>query len=182
MSDAARLRAVVSKEPVVSGLLERLHTLNLPQAYIGAGAITQTVWNHLTGQPLGAHRKDIDVVYFDPDDLTEAGEARVLAALVDAAGGVPLDVVNQARVHLWFPEHFGVTIPPFRSTAEAIATWPTPASAVGLSLDGICAPLGLSDLWGLIARPNRGLVSEAAYTAKVTRWQKNWPELTVIPW
>lgn len=178
----ARLRAILAREPVVAALLDRLDALGLPQAYIGAGAITQTVWNHLSGQPLAAHRKDIDVVYFDPDDLSAAGEARVAAALAGAAGGVELDVANQARVHLWYPEHFGVSIPPLRSTAEAIATWPTPASAIGVSARGVCAPLGTDDLFAMVARPNKVHVTEAAYTAKVRRWKRNWPELTVLPW
>lgn len=178
----ARLRDIIDQEPVVSGLIARLHDLGLPQAYVGAGAITQTVWNHLSGQPLDAHRKDIDVVYFDPDDLSAEGEARVAAALAGLAGGVALDVANQARVHLWYPDCFGVTIPPFRSTAQAIATWPTPASAIGVSLTDVCAPLGTADLFGMVARPNRVLVTEAAYTAKVARWAKHWPALAVIPW
>jgi len=180
VTDTERLLAILAREPVAWGLTERIVSLGLPDAYVGAGAITQTVWNHLHGFPLDAHRKDIDVVYFDPEGRFD--EEAVAASLRPHAGGVPLDVVNQARVHAWYPAHFGIEIPPFTSTEAAIATWPTPASAIGVRRGAVCAPLGLADLLGCVARPNRVLVSEAAYTAKVERWKRSWPKLRVIRW
>ncbi len=45
------------------------------------------------------------------------------------------------------------------------------------------APHGFDDLFGLVVRSNP--VSPAPrhlYEAKAERWQREWPELTVLPW
>jgi hypothetical protein len=52
-------------------------------------------------------------------------------ALTSQLGGVPWEARNQAAVHLWFPEKFGYEVEPFGLTAEAIASWPETATAVG---------------------------------------------------
>ena len=56
-----------------------------------------------------------------------------------------------------------------RGAEQDIATWPTTATSVGVRYEGdvfdVCAPYGLSDLFGLIVRPNTTLVSRAIYEA-----------------
>ncbi|MDA8356139.1 MAG: nucleotidyltransferase family protein [Actinomycetota bacterium] len=73
-----------------------------------------------------------------------------------------------------------------RSTEEAISTWPTTASRVGVRRGSlgfvVCAPFGLSDLLAMVARPNKEKLSQQIYAEKVARWQTNWPKLRVIPW
>ena len=41
------LEAIVRTNPVVCRLLDRMPGLGLPSWYLGAGGVTQTVWNHL---------------------------------------------------------------------------------------------------------------------------------------
>jgi uncharacterized protein len=95
-------------------------------------------------------------------------------------------VKNQAAVHLWYPERFGVAVEPFNSTAEAVATFPETASCVGLRLRGerleIVAPYGLDDLFGLVCRHNPTRVPAAFYTQRVEEkgWRERWPRLTVV--
>jgi hypothetical protein len=161
--------------------------LALPNAHLAAGAIAQTVWNSAFGRPLEQGIRDIDLVYFD-DDLSEARELecrqRVREHLSDLE--VPVDVKNQARVHLWYRLKFGYDISPYRSVQEAIATFPTTATSVGISKQGseysICAPFGLDDLLGLVVRPNARQITREIYEAKVARWRRSWPELTFLPW
>src|SRR5437899_6635367 len=43
---------------------------------------------------------------------------------------IKLDVKNEARVHLWYEDRFGYAIKPYLSSADAIATFPTTATAV----------------------------------------------------
>ena len=73
-----------------------------------------------------------------------------------------------------------------RGAEQDIATWPTTATSVGVRYEGdvfdVCAPYGLSDLFGLIVRPNTTLVSRAIYEAEVKRWRQLWPLLTVLAW
>ncbi len=40
-------------------------TLGLQNYYVAGGAVTQVVWNQLTGVPIHKNIKDVDVVYFD---------------------------------------------------------------------------------------------------------------------
>ena len=69
---------------------------------------------------------------------------------------------------------------------EAIASWPTTATAVGVRLeDGkpiIYAPFGLDDLFDEVIRPNKIAVKESVYRAKCEKWKAKWPSLTIIPW
>lgn len=87
---------------------------------------------------------------------------------------------------MWYPRTFGYRIEPYRSTAQAINTWPTTASAVGVRLIDdeleVCAPFGLGDLVALVVRPNRVQITEQIYDSKMRRWGERWPLLTVLPW
>ena len=89
-------------------------------------------------------------------------------------------------MHLWYRQRFGYDIVPYISTEDAIATWPTTATAIGARLahgrPRIFAPYGLEDLLGLVVRANRVQITPDIYRRKVVRWTRHWPNLTVIPW
>jgi hypothetical protein len=150
--------------------------------------VTQTVWNLRHGFEPTHGIRDYDLVYFDPVDLSAEAERAVEARAHELFGdlGATIDVTNEARVHLWYPRRFGRSIPPYRSAGHAVGTWPTTASSVAVSdgTDGfaVCAPFGLHDLFALVVRPNKALVTEAVYRDKVDRWSALWPKLTVLPW
>lgn len=159
----------------------------MPGAYVAAGALAQTVWNGVLGNEPGYGLKDIDIVYFDAD-VDEALERDRAVAVREALSDVPVrfDVANEARVHLWYGRAFGYEIEPYRSVEDAIDTFPTTATALGVRLVGshleVYAPFGLEDLLGLVVRPNERQITPAIYRAKVGRWQEVWPELTVLAW
>jgi hypothetical protein len=167
--------------------LHRLPSLHLPDWYLGAGCVAQTIWNLAHGKPAGEDILDYDLVYFDSDVSEEAEEgARRRACELLSDLGLVLDMKNQARVHVWYRQRFGYDIGAYVSAADAIATWPTTATAVGVRADGdelsVCAPFGLGDLFGLVIRANRVQVTREIYQAKVGRWLQRWPSLTVLPW
>ena len=181
------LEAIVRTNPVVCRALDRLPRLGLPSWYLGAGGITQTVWNHLHGLDPTHGIRDYDVVFHDPADLTEATERRIEPDVTALVGGdVRLDVTNEARVHLSYERRFGRPLAPYRSAEHAISTWPTTASSVGVRADGgdfvVCAPFGLADLYAMVVRANTALVDRSVYEAKAERWRREWPQLTVLPW
>ena len=113
--------------------LERLADLSLPDCCLGAGCIAQTVWNAAHDKASAADISDHDVVYFDAADLTEHGENEATAMVRNVMADLPLnvDVKNQARVHLWYRRRFDYDIVPYTSIEDAIATWPTTATAIG---------------------------------------------------
>ena len=180
----AHLRA----NSVLWACLQRLAGLGLPDCWLGAGCVAQAVWNPAHGKPAAAHIDDYDVVYFDAGDMTERGEIEVATSVRDAMAdlSVPLDVKNQARVHLWYRQRFGYDIVPYASTKDAIATWPTTATAIGVRLaqsrPQVLAPYGLGDLLGLVVRANRVQITPEIYRSKAARWLRHWPNLTVLPW
>lgn len=185
---ATALAEIVQCHPVLSLILRRFDAIALPDAWLVAGAVAQGVWNDRSRRAPAHGLKDIDIVYFDATDLsgeTEAAhEARLRALFADLPA--KLDVKNEARVHLWYRDVFGHGIDPYRSTPDAIATFPTTATSVGVRPQGgtleVCAPFGLDDLLGGIVRPNKRQITRAVYEAKIARWQGLWPELTYLPW
>jgi hypothetical protein len=182
------LEQILSGNASFQAILAAAPSLGLPDWYLGAGALSGTVWNRLHGFEPEHAIEDYDLVYFDPDDLAWEGEAAVerRANELFAGLGVRIDVVNEARVHRWYKWRFGRAIDPYRSTGHAISTWPTTASSIGVRRDAgtftVCAPFGLRDLFGMVVRPNRVLVSQAVYEAKAARWLAAWPLLDVHPW
>lgn len=173
---------------IADALLDLLPGLGLPSWYVGAGCVAQTAWNHLHGFSPEHGIKDYDIIYFDPEHLTEASE-RAVEAQVNALvgdGEAKLDLTNEARVHTWYQRRFGHPLAPYRSAEHAIATWPTTATSVGVRTEGaefvVCAPFGLADLFAMVVRPNTTLVDRAVYEAKAERWRRLWPDLTLLPW
>jgi hypothetical protein len=190
MNDAKlqKLIEIVLKNPILSELLNRADQLNIDQYYIGAGCVNQTVWNYLSGLPLQQGINDYDFVYFDDKNLSVEQENRVIEQVRDLYFDLDakLDVKNQARVHLWYEQRFGFAIDPYRSLEEAINTWPTSATAIGIrrveNSWKVYAPFGTNDIFGKIIRPNKVLITKEIYETKVKRWISIWPDLTIIPW
>ena len=188
MPQVDTLRSLLSQNGAIAAIVQRAPQLGLPQWYLGAGCIAQTVWNLRSGAPAMQHIVDYDPVYYDAADLSETAEARQAqrAAALFGDQRVRVDVKNQARVHLWYASRFGHAIAPYRSTRDAIDTWPTTATGVGIrTLDAglaLYAPFGIEDLLALIVRPNRRQITRDIYCAKVACWRACWPALTIIPW
>lgn len=188
-SDAAfgSLLTILGRNTVLWEALERISRLELPDWYLGAGCIAQTVWNHAYGNDLSSGIRDYDVVYFD-EDLSQSTEdavsARVRRELADL--NIVVDVKNQARVHTWYGRRFGYDVLPYTSTADAISTWPTTATAMGVCLGTagttVCAPYDVADLLSCIVRPNRVQITREIYSDKANRWTRQWPLLTVLRW
>jgi hypothetical protein len=187
MTSRTTLAEILAANPTLQEALARLPSLQLPSWYLGAGCITQTVWNFKCGNAVHQGILDYDLVYYDPD-LSEEAEhgVREQASRLLADLRVALDVKNQARVHLWYRRRFGYDIQPYTSIHDAIDTWPTTAGAVAVRSEEdeltLYAPFGLDDLFNLVVRPNRVQITRHIYHEKVRRWLRYWPSLRVLPW
>lgn len=182
------LQAIVSESPLLAPVIGQWDKTALPDCWLVAGAIAQTVWNRVFGLPPAHGINDIDIVYFDAADLSEDAEAQHATRIREVFAGLPvwIDVKNEARVHFWYEARFGYPVEPYTSTADAIATFPTTATAIGLrpgpaGLE-LCAPYGLSDLFGAVIRPNKTQITREIYERKVNRWISVWPQLEIIDW
>jgi hypothetical protein len=131
--------------------------------------------------------KDCDLVYFDLDISSEIQNVyRQRSKELFASLPIEVEITNEAQVHVWYKEKFGKDIKPYISTEDAINTGPTTATSVDVRYRNgtfqVYAPYGLHDLLGMIARPNKTLVSREVYEKKSERWKNEWPKLEVIAW
>ena len=162
-------------------------SLNLPDWWIVSGAIYNEVWNHLTGRPAMFGVKDIDLFYFDPDTSYEAEDRVIRAASAIVGSEPPVEIRNQARVHLWYERHFGEPYSPLRDSKEAIDRFACRTHCVGLRLRGddefdLYAPFGLNDIFSFRVTPNTTRNNRATHERKALRQKALWPELEVVPW
>ena len=167
----------------------RLYDAALPRWTLVSGCLFQTVWNVLDGRAPGAGIKDYDLFYFDDSDLSWEAEDVWIRRMDSLLGniGVEVETRNQARVHLWYKNHFGEDYAPLSNQFEGIDRFLSPTCCFGLyqGEDGaphVYAPFGYDDLFDRIVRPNPAAKGEQHYYAKAERWQKEWPSLTVLPW
>ena len=185
----AHFRAALGRNGTLTNVLARAAGMELPGWYLAAGCLYQTVWNVVTGQPPEAGILDYDLVYFDSSDLSWEAEDAVIRAGAEAFGGLPapVQIRNQARVHLWYERKFGVPCPPHESTEAAIDTFEATTACLGVRLGPggtwrIYAPHGFADVFNLVVRPNPVLATRSVYETKTRRWRQQWPGLTVLPW
>ena len=94
---------------------------------------------------------------------------------------------NQARVHLWYENKFGFPIKPYNSLESAIDSWPTTANALGIRLEQnesykIYAPYDLDDLFTMVVRPNKLMITREIFENKAKKWKSKWPNLKIVPW
>jgi hypothetical protein len=128
----------------------------------------------------GKHN-DIDVVYFDRENLSEERDHSLENTLRLQTGNEKWSVKNQARMHVKNEN------PPYKSTYDAIAHWPETATAVGAMLDSnndikIISPYGLEDLFHMVVRRAPLFQNKEYYINRVKSkdWISQWPRLKII--
>jgi hypothetical protein len=185
----AAFLAIVAADPLLSETLARVRALALPDWLVVSGALYNSVWNHLTGKPPGYGIKDVDLFYFDDADLSYEAEDAVIrrAAAHFEELPLPVEVRNQARVHLWYPAKFGQACPKYASSSESVSYFASKTHAVGVRYgsDGaleLVAPFGLDDIFSFRITPNRALENQRTHETKGKRAQACWSEIEVVPW
>ncbi len=183
--------AIIQQNKVLMDILSYLEEMQLPQCYVAAGCVFQTIWNYLDGNDLMYHIKDIDVIYFDEDCLQASRDDRIENELNEyfheRGYDLLFDVHNEARMHLWKQAHEHKEIEPYSSSENAMSRWITSVHAIGVRKEKdriiVCAPCGLEDIFTKTIRPIKHCDnSEALYLMKVKTWQKRFRNLNVITW
>ena len=171
----------VASNPVNRAILSRWGRLDLPGSWLVAGCLFQTVWNVQAGLKPESGIKDYDVFYFDSSDLSETAEAQAQALAESALGdlGVTVEVANQARVHLWYPAHFGYPYPALASAEEGISRFLVRETCVGVRPRQWHAPYGLSGLYAGTLTPNPLTPYAELFAKKVASYKARWTWLKV---
>lgn len=176
---ARLLAGLIAADPFLLDALACVRRLGLPDAWIGAGAVRRLVWDRFAGNDRPTPLDDVDVLYFDPGDMSRGAEANARRRLALWRPAVPWSVKNQARMNRRKGQ------PAYRDTADAMRFWLETPTCVAARLDAtgrvrVLAPFGLADLFDGRLRPTpAGRRASAVYRARVERkgWLRQWPHL-----
>jgi uncharacterized protein len=166
-------------------ILDAWPQLDLPDAWLVAGCLFQTVWNLREGKAPEADIKDYDLFYFDDSDLSLEAEQRVQLRVDRELGwlGVPIEAKNQARVHTWYESWFGFPYPQLRSSCDGIDRFLIPATCVGIRPLGaghqVYVPNGLEILYAGRLAPNPLSDHRALFRNKAASYRSRWDWLEI---
>ncbi len=177
--------AFIQEDKWMMDILECAKSLDLPDWWICAGFVRSKIWDVLHGLDERTTMPDIDVIYYDPENIEEIVEKKYEEVLRRLLPTVPWSVKNQARMHI------ANNSSPYSSSVDAIAKFPETATALGLKLDEgdnviLAAPHGIQDAVNLIVKPtayfleskHRMLIYEKRVREK--NWQATWNGVEVM--
>src|SRR5262249_40543310 len=158
-------------------ILDRWSTLALPDGWLVAGCLFQTVWNIMSKRPPESGIKDYDLFYFDARDTSEGREAAVQThvnkVLCDL--GVTVEASNQARVHLWYESYFGQPYSELRSACDGIDRFLVLATCLGVRPGEVYAPNGLALVYEGLISMNPLTPYGALFDEKARSYLARWP-------
>jgi hypothetical protein len=160
-------------------ILDRWSALDLPNGWLVAGCVFQTVWNLRAGRVPESGIKDYDLFYFDASDPSEAREQGMQAHVNEVLGdlGITIEASNQARVHLWYESYFGHSCAQLRSVRDGIDRFLVLATCVGIRPGELYAPNGLSLLYDGVLTMNPLTPYRQLFERKAESYRARWPWL-----
>lgn len=183
--------SILKRNKDLMKILDYISELKLPNFYIAAGSIFQTIWNYYDKKPLNYGIKDIDIIYYDSENISKNYEEELERKITEYFKSINLnyefDVHNEARMHLWKKENENKNINQYKNSEDAIDQWIATVHAVGITKINnriyVYAPYGLSDIFSKTIRPIKHKAnSKELYDKKVESWQKRFSNLNIIDW
>ncbi len=174
-----QLIRLLTQDPARMALLHAASTLQLQDWCLAAGFVRNLVWDSLHHFKAPTALADIDLIYFDPTDLSAQKEYNYEQQLHRLAP-VNWSVKNQARMHTRNGDA------PYSSSTDAMRYWPEVETAVGVRLVNaeieILAPFGLASLFAGKITLNPQRPKQDVVQTRVTdkKWLIQWPQLELI--
>lgn len=157
-----------------------IRELNLPNGYVAAGYVRNYIWDILHSYTNRTPLNDIDVIYYNTDELDEEIDRKYERKLERETGISIWSVKNQARMHIKNGDK------PYKSIEDAISHWPETVTAVGIRLEkddsvSVISPYGLEDIFEYRVRKSPLFKDEAYYRSRVNKknWKEIWPRLII---
>lgn len=151
----------------------------LPGWCLAAGFVRNLVWDKLHDVSASTPLNDIDLIYFDSNDISVSRDREIEQGL-RGVSAFPWSVKNQARMHERNSDC------PYTSTEDAMSFWVEVETAVGAALDDngeviIVAPFGVTPLFDYTITLNLKRPKRADFEARVCskQWLEIWPKLVV---
>lgn len=177
--------SLIQEDKWMMDLLKCAKSLNLPDWWICAGFVRSKIWDVLHGFGERTTMPDIDVIYYDAENIEEIVEKQYEETLGKLLSTVPWSVKNQARMHI------ANNISPYSSSVDAIGKFPETATSFGVKLDErnnviLAAPHGIQDAVNLIVKPtpyflesrDRMLIYKKRVREK--NWQATWGNIEMM--
>jgi len=147
--------------------------------YLSAGFVRNLVWDRLQRHSKNTPLNDVDLIYFDPTDVSIAHEIEIEERLINAMSTCNWSVKNQARMSL---KHGHES---YKGCVDAMSYWPEIQTAVGVTVskEGILnveSPFSASEVVRLAATRNPKCTT-SVFQSRVSKkgWSKSWPELEI---
>ena len=182
---------IIKQNSDLMNILNYIEELKLPNYYIAAGSVFQTIWNYYDNKPLNSGIKDIDIIYYDSDNLSKDIEFDLENKIIEHFKSIGLnyefDVHNEARMHLWKKENENKDINQYKNSEDAIDKWIATVHAIGITKENnkikVYAPYGLSDIFSKTIRPIKHKYnSKEIYDKKAESWKNRFNDLNIIEW
>src|SRR3989338_8301201 len=178
---ATEILTLIQGDDWMMNALRAARALRLPDWMIGAGFVRGKVWDSLHGYAERTPLGDIDLIYFDPLDLSEEKEKEFERTLQEKMDE-PWSVKNQARMHMVNKEA------PYASSSDALAHWVETPTCVAVKLEDddaltFIAPHGIDDLVNLMVRPSPFFTRDIQIfrdRVQKKQWKQKWPKLTIL--
>ncbi|UYO74719.1 nucleotidyltransferase family protein [Halomonas qinghailakensis] len=151
----------------------------LPGWCLAAGFVRNLVWDKLHDVSASTPLNDIDLIYFDSNDISVSRDREIEQGL-RGVSTFPWSVKNQARMHERNRDY------PYTSTEDAMSFWVDVETAVGAALGDngeviIVAPFGVKPLFDYTVTLNPKRPKRTDFEARVynKQWLQTWPKLVV---
>lgn len=179
MDHEALIKQWVMSDPARVEALTIAAAQKLPGWCLAAGFVRNLVWDKLHNFSSSTALNDIDLIYFDPYDISVSRDKEIEHWL-RSNSKFPWSVKNQARMHERNRDR------PYTSTEDAMSFWVEVETAVGAALDDggeviIVAPLGVKPLFDYTITLNPKRPKRTDFEARVCskQWLEIWPKLVV---
>ncbi|MHA2705811.1 nucleotidyltransferase family protein [Vibrio owensii] len=159
--------------------MECARSLALPDCYIAAGFVRNLVWDHLHHKPQPTPLNDLDIVYFDPNEIDDKAALIYEAQLTAMMPEFNWQVRNQANMHLRNGDK------PYQTTLDAMSYWPEKETAVAARLNEknqieCISAFGFESLFeGQITYNPKRTLTLFQSRVESKNWLITWPQLQV---
>ncbi|WP_026581308.1 nucleotidyltransferase family protein [Bacillus sp. J33] len=174
----------IKEDEWMMNLLKAVKKLDLPDWWICAGFVRSKIWDILHNFTVRTPLPDIDVIYFDPEQINELEEKKLEEKLLLLVPDIPWSVKNQARMHI------RNKMAPYSSSVDAISKFTETVTALGVKLDEkdnviLTAPWGITDVVNLEVKPTpyyseaNARINFYEHRIKKKNWKLTWDKVKI---
>lgn len=179
-----QLATLLKQDVYRMDLLKAIHRIKSKELWIAGGFVRNMVWDSLHGYKHRSELGDVDVFYFDIENIEKNEELKLSKKLNRILPNVNWSIKNQARMHLHDNNQ------QYKNLEDALTKFPDTSSAVAVRLNNlneivIIAPFGLEDLFNLVVKPTpscqQNLLTYKKYKSRQIekKWTTIWPLLHI---